>query len=205
MILSTWHNTSGDWAQIHLKIVSCVDCVPLYWKFKMMLNGMWGAPCLQQGSALKCLIPGAPLLQMLYLEMTSHDLILFVKIYGHQVLTDGWYVLQYFGGLPLVVGTFHILAVSTSSPQIHAILYACLFLKSRFSNVTLWSCGLPVHCKPRGLWCIFHEIWIVAALQWFSVTIRYNHFLLLFFSIKWYGNSQKNTLNRQTFLMCGFC
>jgi len=76
-----------------------------------------------------CLIPGAPILQMLYLEMSSHDLILFVKIYGHQVLTDGWYVLQYFGGLLLLVlGTLQILTATTSSPQIHAILYVCLFL-----------------------------------------------------------------------------
>ena len=119
MMLATWHDTSGDWAQIRLKIILCVDCVPLYWKFKMMLNGMWGALCLQQGSALMCLIPGTPILQILHLEMCSHDLILFIKIYGCQVRTDGWYVLQYFGGLPLLVlGTLHILAATTSSPLI---------------------------------------------------------------------------------------
>jgi hypothetical protein len=56
---------------------------------------------------------------MLHLEMSSHDLILSVKIFGRQVLTDGWFVLQYFGGLPLLVlGTLHILAATTSSPLI---------------------------------------------------------------------------------------
>jgi len=58
---------------------------------------------------------------MLHLEMSSHDLILFVKIYGRQVLTDGWYVLQYSITL-LVLGTLRILAATTNSPQIHAIL-----------------------------------------------------------------------------------
>jgi hypothetical protein len=67
----------------------------------------------------------------------------------------------------------------------HATLYVSLFSQTRSRNITLWSCGLPVHCKPRGWWCIFHDIWINAALQWFSVTIGCNHFHLLFFPIKW--------------------
>jgi len=64
-----------------------------------------------------------------------------------------WYVLQYFGGLPLLVlGTLHILAATTSSPQIHAILYACLFLltiKVHLPNpLKLWaSCTL----QAKGL------------------------------------------------------
>jgi len=86
-----------------------------------------------------CLIPRAPILQMLHLEMSSHDLILFVKIYGHQVLTDGWYVLQYSGGLPLLVlGTLHILAATTSSPLIMPFCMSLSsYLQTRSRNPTL--------------------------------------------------------------------
>jgi len=99
---------------------------------------------------------------MVHLEMSSHDLILFVNIYGHQVLMDGWYVLQYFGGLLLlVIGTLHILAATTSSPLIMSFCMSLSsYLQTRSRNPTLRSCGLRVHCKPRGWWCIFHYIWI---------------------------------------------
>jgi len=123
-MLPIWHNTSGDWAQIRLKIVGSVDCVPLYWKFKMMLNGMWGAPCSQQGSALVCLIPGAPKLQMLHLEMSSHELILFVNICGCQVCMTCITVLWWFAASC----AWHFTCPGSNYKQStdHAILYVSL-------------------------------------------------------------------------------
>jgi len=150
-----WHNTSGDWAQIHLKVVVCVDCVHLYWKFKMMLNGMWGAPCSQQGSALRCLIPGAPILQMLHLEMSSHDLI-------HKNLwpsgANRWVVcvtvLWWFA--TSCAGHFTFPGSNYKQSTDHAILYVSLFLltnKVQEPNpLKLWtSCTL----QAKGLMVSF--------------------------------------------------
>lgn len=88
----------------------------------------------------------------------------------------------------LVVCHFLCLALYISWQQLQAVhrsMPFCMsvssYLQSRSIYLTLWSCGLPVHCKPRGWLCIFHDIWIIAALEWFSVAIRYNHFHLLFF------------------------
>jgi hypothetical protein len=170
--------TSGDWAQIHLKVVVCVDCVPLYWKFKIMLNEMWGAPCSQQGSALTCLILRDPILQMLHLEMSSYDIHKNLWPSGANRWVVCVRVLWRFA--TSCAGHFIFPGCNYKQSTDHAILYVSLFLKTRSGNLTLWSCELPVHCKPRDWWCLFHDIWINASLQWFFVTTRYNHFICNF-------------------------
>lgn len=109
----------------------------------MILNDMWGAPSLQQGTV-----------QIPHLPMTSHDVLLFIKIYGCHVLTDRWYVLKFLwrGG-----GGFHCflyLALAISWQQLHAVRWSTLLCVSNSSS--LWT-------RSRNL--TLYKLWTACTLK----------------------------------------
>jgi hypothetical protein len=133
---------------------------------------MWGAPCSQQGSALTCLIPGAPILQMLHLEMSSYDLI-------HKNLwpsgANRWVVCV------RVDSHFLCRALYISWLQLQAVHWSCHFVCLSL---------LLKNNVPLKWWtfCTLQAKWLMESFSWhldkcFLMVILCNHQIQPFLSV----------------------